>query len=196
MSRSSSRRSALANLCACAVDRFCADSRCRACSANTSLRFARLESRSCACSACIRARRSAWLAVGMADGEWRKHVKLPGRWRPRAAADTMGGKPRGGGPPPSRRKPRKPRRKIVVRDLPPHLPADVFWSTVSPWVRIAAGTPSTDGAQPVRAAADQPATVVYAEYIPGKRSERYVARLTQPHRARHALDCVPPVPPD
>ncbi|WFD21192.1 hypothetical protein MCAP1_003453 [Malassezia caprae] len=74
----------------------------------------------------------------------------------------MGGKPRGGAAPP-RRKPRKPRRKIVVRDLPPHLPAGVFWSTVSPWVRIAAGTPSTEGAQPVRAATDQTATVVYAE---------------------------------
>ncbi|SHO79948.1 Uncharacterized protein MSYG_4303 [Malassezia sympodialis ATCC 42132] len=84
----------------------------------------------------------------------------------------MGARPRGGGPPPSRRKARKPRRKIVVRDLPPHLPAGVFWSTVSPWVRIAAGTPSADGAQPVRAAADQPATVAYAEFLPGKRSER------------------------
>lgn len=81
---------------------------------------------------------------------------------------------RGSGAPPSRRKPRKPRRKIVVRDLPPHLPASVFWSTVSPWVRIASGAPTTDDAQPVRAAGDQPPTVVYAEYIPGKRSERCV----------------------
>lgn len=84
----------------------------------------------------------------------------------------MAAQPRGGAP--FRRK-RKPRRKVVVHDLPPHMPASVFWSAVSAWVRVAPSMPSTSDAQPVRATSESTATVVYAEYVQGKRSDRYVA---------------------
>lgn len=55
-------------------------------------------------------------------------------------------------PRPGGRRRRRSQLKVVVRQLPAHLPEDVFWCAVSPWVKR-----GPDGAN-----------VSFAEYIPGK----------------------------
>ena len=74
----------------------------------------------------------------------------------------------GGGRPGGRR---GMRLKVVVRCLPPHLPADVFWASVAPWVRCASNALVSDPAPHTPEAGAQP-TADYAEYIPGKRRTR------------------------
>lgn len=65
-----------------------------------------------------------------------------------------------------RRRPDRRREKAVVRRLPPHLPENVFWESVAPWVRGAGNAhPAND---------DAPATVDYAVYVAGRAPARYV----------------------
>ena len=52
-------------------------------------------------------------------------------------------------------------RKVVVRDLPPHLTENVFWEAVSPWVRLKAD-PATN----------EPRTASRTAFVQGKRSEQ------------------------
>lgn len=52
-------------------------------------------------------------------------------------------------------------RKVVVRDLPPHLTENVFWEAVSPWVRLKA--------DPVT---NEPRTASRTAFVQGKRSEQ------------------------
>ena len=64
----------------------------------------------------------------------------------------------------------RPRHKAVVGRLPPHLPEDVFWESVAPWVR---------GAGSAREASDDaPATVDYAVYAPGTKSGEHASWST------------------
>ena len=48
-------------------------------------------------------------------------------------------------------------RKAVVRDLPPTLPAEVFWKAVEPWVRTEPETART---------------AKHTSYVQGKRAEQ------------------------
>ena len=52
-------------------------------------------------------------------------------------------------------------RKVVVRDLPPHLTENVFWEAVSPWVRLKAD-PATN----------EPRTASRTAFVQGKRSDQ------------------------
>lgn len=55
------------------------------------------------------------------------------------------------------------RLKIVVRRLPPDLPAAVFWKSVAPWVtREDSDAPGLDGSE----------RVLWSEYRPGKVRKR------------------------
>lgn len=80
---------------------------------------------------------------------------------------------------------RRPRRKVVVRDLPPTLPAEVFWQSVSPWVQCTVtGETALSRDRPIQPAPGHAPTALYAEYVPGKKRETYVCYALTPAARR------------